>query len=98
MSPEVPLPKLEYLVECPDSAVQEIELKLLDLAAQCMKRAKVEWEQAVAYREGAGVCRWLIVNRDDMIGVAKRIADGRQGLLRFPEFPQGEFSLTRKTA
>lgn len=79
------LPSLPYLVECPDSALQELELKQLDLAAQCTKRAKAELEQAIAYREGAGVCRFLINNRSDLIDLARLVIDGRQRLLRFTD-------------
>jgi hypothetical protein len=88
MGSDLPLPKLEYLVECPESALQAMELGALDLSAQCLKRAKSEWEQSVAHREAAGVYRWLIANRDEMIDLARRIADGKQGVLRFPEAAQ----------
>lgn len=79
------LPPLPYLVECSDSALQELELKSLDLAAQCTKRAKLEMEQAITYRGEADVCRFLINNRNDLIDLARLVADGRQRLLRFPE-------------
>jgi hypothetical protein len=98
MTPEIPLPQMEYLIECPDSAISNLELKLLDLYAQCMKRAKSEMDQAEAYREGAGVCRWLIENRDGMINVAKRIADGKQGILRFPELAHPAEAPVRRSA
>ena len=98
MNAEMPLPKLEYLVECPETALQEMELNALDQSAQCMKRARSEFDQAVAQREAAGVLRWLISNRDQVIDLARRIADGRQGLLRFPELVQEEFSQVRKRA
>jgi hypothetical protein len=79
------LPPLPYLLDCPDTALHEIELKSLDLAAQCMKRAKQEFEQAVAYRERAGAIRFLINGRDEMLNLARRTVDGKQGLLLFPE-------------
>jgi hypothetical protein len=85
MPSDLPLPKLEYLVECSESSLQSMELGALDLSAQCLKRAKAELEQAVAHREAAGVLRWLTINRDEMIALARRIADGKQGVLRFPE-------------
>lgn len=79
------LPSLPYLVECPDSALHELELKQLDLAAQCTKRAESEMKQAIAYREGAGVCRFLIDNRSDLLDLARLVVDGRQRLLRFTD-------------
>jgi hypothetical protein len=81
--PLTALPSLPYLVECPDSALQELELKSLDLHAQCVKRAEAEMKQAVAYRETAGVCRFLIEHRSDLIDMARLVADGKQRLLRF---------------
>jgi hypothetical protein len=80
------LPPLPYLVECPDAALQQLELKSLDLHAQCVKRAEAEMKQAVAYREVAGVCRFLINNRSDLIDLARLVADGKQRLLHFAEF------------
>lgn len=77
------LPALPYLIECSESALQELELKSLDLAAQCAKRAKSEMDQAIAYRETAGVCRFLLNHRSEMIDLSKLIADGKQRLLRF---------------
>lgn len=77
------LPALPYLLECSESALQELELKSLDLAAQCNKRAEAELKQAIAYRETAGVCRFLLNHRSDMIDLARLIADGKQRMLHF---------------
>ena len=77
---------LPYLLECSENTLQDLELKWLDLEAQCRKRAEAELDQAVAYREGAGVCRFLITHRSDLIDLAKTIVDGKQRLLHFPEF------------
>jgi hypothetical protein len=91
---DIALPSsLPYLIECPDSALQELELRSLDLEAQCRKRAKSELDQAISYREVAGVCRFLITHRDELIDLARLIADGKQRVLHFPE--ELEF---RKTA
>lgn len=79
------LPPLPYLVECPDTALQELELKSLDLAAQCEKRAKAELGQAISHRGAADVCRFLINNRSDLIDLSKLVADGKQRLLKFTE-------------
>jgi len=80
-----PLPPIEYLVECSDIALQQLELKSLDLAAQCSKRARAEVEQAIAHRGTAEVCRFLIENRSELIDLAKLVADGKQRMLRFAE-------------
>jgi hypothetical protein len=75
------LPPLEYLVDCSESALQTLELKSLDLAAQCSKRARAEMEQALVHRSTAEVCRFLIENRSELIDLAKLVADGKQRLL-----------------
>jgi hypothetical protein len=79
------LPPLTYLVECSESALQDLELKSLSLAAQCSKRAKAEMEQAIAHRETAGVCRFLLEHRSELIDLAKLVADNKQRLLMFAE-------------
>lgn len=79
------LPDLAYLLDCSQSRLFELELVNLDLSASCLKRAKEEMDQAIAHREAAGVARWLIDNRDEMINLAKKVADGKQGILRFTE-------------
>jgi hypothetical protein len=77
------LPSLEYLVSCSESALQELELRTLDLASQCSKRARLEMDQAISYRGTADVCRFLINHRSDLIDLAKLVTDGKQRLLKF---------------
>jgi hypothetical protein len=79
------LPNLAYLLDCSQAGLHELELSNLDLSAKCLKRAKEEIDQAIAHREAAGVARWLIENRDELIKLAKRVADGKQGTLKFTE-------------
>jgi hypothetical protein len=78
------IPAIEHLMSCSKQELQQKELAVLDLAAQCMKRADEEIKQAVALRGEAEVYRLMIDDRDELINLAKRVADGRQGLLRFP--------------
>jgi hypothetical protein len=82
------IPAIEHLMSCSKQELQQMELAALDLAAQCMKRAEAENKQAVALRGEAEVYRVMIDGRDEMINIAKRVADGRQGLIRFPEAGQ----------
>lgn len=77
------LPALPYLIECSESALQELELKSLDLAAQCRKRARAEQDQSDRYIETAGICRFLLNHRSEMIDLAKLVADGKQRTLFF---------------
>jgi len=81
--PMTALPPLPFLMECSQTALTDLELKSLDLAAQCVKRARAEMAQAVSYREVAGICRFLIEHRNEMIDFSRLIADGHQRLLKF---------------
>jgi len=82
----VNLPALPYLIECSVSALQELELKSLDLAAQSEKRAKMELAQAISWRGRADVYRFLIDHRDELVDLAKLVADGKQRMLHFTGF------------
>lgn len=83
-----PFPSLDFLLETSDRTIRELELAALDRHAQALKRAKLEMDEAIAQRELAGVCRWLIDNRAGILDAARRTVD-----LQVPlEFPQ------RKTA
>jgi hypothetical protein len=81
------LPSLAYLLDCSVASLQDLELENLNLSSECVRKAKTELEEAIARREAAGVARWLIEHRDEFIDMAKRVADGKQRLLKFPELP-----------
>jgi len=78
------LPRVEYLIECTSDTLGTLELKELDLASQCERRARLEMGQAIAHRGAAEVCRFLIEHKDELVDLAKLVADGKQRLLRFP--------------
>jgi len=44
----------------------------LDRAANCLKQAKMEWDQACAHSEASGVARWLMENRDALLEQVSR--------------------------
>jgi hypothetical protein len=44
---------------------------------------KLEWEEALAQREAAGVARWLIENREELLQQSSRTLEVRA----VPEFP-----------
>lgn len=94
MNDQLLLPALPYLIDCPNLALQDLEMEALNLAAQCMKRAKLELEQAVSHRERAGALRLLIENRDELLNLARRTADGKQGFFKFPEL--AEFAIKKR--
>lgn len=68
----LPLPSLEYLLTCSKGSLQDVELASLNRAANCLKQAKIEWDEACVHREAAGVARWLIENRDALLQQTSR--------------------------
>jgi len=48
-------PPLEYLVSCSAQSLLDLELAALNRSSNCLKAARLEWEEAVAHREIAGV-------------------------------------------
>ena len=78
------MPSLEYLMECSRQSLYDLELFSLSRAAQCLKAAKHEWEEAAALKETAGVARWLIENRENLLAQARRTVAG-QKVAVFPE-------------
>lgn len=71
------LPPLEYLLECSEQSLGDLELACLNRCQQCLKAAKSEWEEAVAQREAAGVARWLMENRAELLKQASLSVEGR---------------------
>jgi glucuronate isomerase len=80
------LPSLEYLLDSkkPKDVLQQIELACLDQAAQHLKRAKAEEEEARKYAAKADAARWLIDHLPGMVETVKRMIDV-QAVLTFPE-------------
>jgi len=78
------LPTLEYLFECSDQSLHDLELAALDRSAQCLRKAKEEWMEGAAQRESAGVARWLITNRAGILEMARRTVDA-QTAIPFPQ-------------
>jgi len=71
------LPPLNYLLECSAASLGDLELAALARSANCLKQARLEWEEAVAQREAAGVVRWLMENREALLGVARMTLDAQ---------------------
>jgi hypothetical protein len=75
----LPLPSLEYLLTCSKMSLQDVEINSLNRAANCLKRARVEWNEAVSHREAAGVARWLIENREALLRQCSRTLEVNLG-------------------
>jgi hypothetical protein len=78
------LPKLEYLLDCSQKSLEDLELAALNRSQQCLKAAKLEMDEAVAQREAAGVARWLIENRVELLRQASLTLEEREDAVPFP--------------
>lgn len=67
-----PLPPMEYLLSCSETSLRDLELAALDRAAQCKKRARIEFLEAIAQQEAAGVARYFIEHRSELLEAARR--------------------------
>lgn len=83
MSDLPPLPSVEYLLTCSEQDLGSIELAALDRQAQLLKAATNSWKEASRQGEVAGVCRWLLLNRNALLDEARRTVDV-QTVLTFP--------------
>jgi hypothetical protein len=71
------MPPLSYLLSCSSQSLYDLELASLNRSSNCLKAARVEWDEGVAQREIAGVARWLIENRDALLQIPARTFDVR---------------------
>ena len=76
------MPSLDYVLSCSETGLHDIELVALGRSANCLRAARLEWEEAIAQREIAGVARWLIENRGKLLDAMRRT-------INLPEFPPG---------
>lgn len=83
--PNPALPSLSYLLDCSEQSLQDVELACLNRSQQCLKAARGEWEEALAQREAAGVARWLIDNRRELLKQASLTLEGAQSTIPFPQ-------------
>jgi hypothetical protein len=71
------MPSLQYLLSCSRQSLNDLELASLNRSSNCLRAARLEWQEAVAQREIAGVVRWLIENRDALLQMTARTVDVR---------------------
>ena len=83
MRPTASLPSADYLLRCSKDSLQDLELAALSRVAQHLKTAKLEWELATAQKEVAGVARWLIECREQLLEQSRRSLE----INPVPEFP-----------
>ena len=72
VAPTRGMPDLDFLLKHSLMTLSELELSSLSRSANALKHAKLEMEEAVAQREIAGVARWLLEHREDLLEAARR--------------------------
>src|SRR6266566_7690652 len=81
VAPTRRMPDLDFLLKHSLMTLSELELSSLSRSSNALKHAKLEMEEAVAQREIAGVARWLLEHREDLLEAARRAilpAKGRE--------------------
>lgn len=63
--------------------LRDLELAALGRAANHLRTARLQWEEATAQQQVAGVARWLIETRDLLLEQASRTVE----IKAEPEFP-----------
>jgi len=72
VAPTRGMPDLDFLLKHSLMTLSELELSSLSRSSNALKHAKLEMEEAVAQREIAGVARWLLEHREDLLEAARR--------------------------
>lgn len=80
---ELPLPSLEFLFECSDASLQDLELAALDRSAKRLKAARTEWNEAVSHLAAAEVARYFREHRREILDMARKEVE-LQAVLEFP--------------
>ena len=75
------MPDLDFLLKHSHATLCELELSSLSRSSNALKAARLEMDEAVAQREVAGVVRWLLEHREELLEAARRAilpAKGRE--------------------
>ena len=77
------LPSIEWLFDCSDTTLQDLELAALNRAQRHMKALKADTEAAVNQLATAEVARYMREHREEMIEIARKTIEG-QRVIPFP--------------
>ena len=72
VAPTRRMPDLDFLLKHSLMTLSELELSSLSRSSNALKCAKEQLDEAVAQREIAGVARWLLEHREDLLEAARR--------------------------
>lgn len=74
---------LEWLFDCSNATLQDLELASLDRGAKHLKGAKADWNAAVTEIAKAEVARYFREHREEIMAHARRTIE-TQTVLEFP--------------
>jgi len=74
---------LEWLFDCSEATLQDLELSALDRGAKFLKGAKADWNAAISEMTTAEVARYFREHREEIMEVARRTIE-MQTVLEFP--------------
>jgi hypothetical protein len=74
---------MEWLFDCSERTLQDLELSSLDRGAKFLKGAKTDWNAAVSEMAKAEVARYFREHRDEILAYARRAIE-KQSVLEFP--------------
>lgn len=77
------MPTIEWLFDCSDTTLQDLELAALNRAQRHMKALKADTEAAVNQLATAEVARYMRDHREEIIEVARRTI-AAQAVIPFP--------------
>lgn len=76
-------PSLNFLFECSETTLADLELASLNRGARSLKTAKAEWQAAVNSFVNAEVARYFREHREEILEHARKTVEG-QTVLEFP--------------
>ena len=77
-------PPLDWLFDCSDTTLQDLELAALNRSSRHMKAAKADWTAAVHQMATAELAKYLREHREEILELGRKSLEG-QTVIPFPE-------------
>jgi hypothetical protein len=78
------MPPIDWLMDCSETTLQDLELAALNRSARHMKAAKADWHAAVNQMATAELARYLREHRKEILELGRKSLEG-QSVIAFPE-------------
>lgn len=77
------MPPIEWLLDCSETTLQDLELAALNRSSRHLKAAKADWSAAVTQMATAELAKYLRKHRNEMLELARKSIEG-QAVIEFP--------------